>query len=163
MVIKTVEVPKTPLLPCLIMLILQVVGLGVSGRAAVKLALARGADVVALDSNPLYLPLEVSHFCLHANGRSILQPERFLSWYCEIGSSKHGWILCLLLIVGSSSSSYHDECLGIASMCILSWNVCSNSKTTQYNKDSGSSVEALSDYICCASDLVWKLGDKSVH
>lgn len=35
-----------------------VVGLGVSGRAAVKLALARGADVVALDSNPLYLPLE---------------------------------------------------------------------------------------------------------
>lgn len=61
------------------MLILQVVGLGVSGRAAVKLALARGADVVALDSNPLYLPLEVSQFCLHAIGRSVLQPEHFLS------------------------------------------------------------------------------------
>lgn len=37
----------------------QVVGLGASGRAAVKLALARGADVVALDSNPACLPLEV--------------------------------------------------------------------------------------------------------
>ncbi|KAG0581208.1 hypothetical protein KC19_4G232500 [Ceratodon purpureus] len=35
-----------------------VVGLGASGRAAVKLALARGADVVALDSNPSCLPLE---------------------------------------------------------------------------------------------------------
>lgn len=35
------------------------VGLGASGRAAVKLALARGADVVALDSNPSCLPLEV--------------------------------------------------------------------------------------------------------
>ncbi len=39
---------------------LQVVGLGASGRAAVKLALARGADtVVALDSNPSSLKLEV--------------------------------------------------------------------------------------------------------
>ena len=66
MVKKIVEVPKIPLLPCLIMLILQVVGLSVSERAAVKLALACGADVVALDSNPIYLPLEVSQFCLHA-------------------------------------------------------------------------------------------------
>lgn len=62
------------------MLILQVVGLGVSGRAAVKLALARGADVVALDSNPLYLPLEVSHFCLHALDSFVLQPEPFVFW-----------------------------------------------------------------------------------
>ncbi|KAL2610887.1 hypothetical protein R1flu_022579 [Riccia fluitans] len=36
-----------------------VVGLGSSGRAAVKLALARGANVVALDSNPNTPPLEV--------------------------------------------------------------------------------------------------------
>eukprot|EP00850_Spirogloea_muscicola_P003153 SM000012S25415 [mRNA] locus=s12:972364:975083:- [translate_table: standard] len=37
----------------------QVVGLGASGRAAVRLALARGADhVVAMDSNPATPPLE---------------------------------------------------------------------------------------------------------
>ena len=40
------------------------VGLGASGRAAVKLALARGADVVALDSNPSCLPLEVRLFII---------------------------------------------------------------------------------------------------
>jgi D-arabinose 1-dehydrogenase-like Zn-dependent alcohol dehydrogenase len=42
-----------------------VVGLGASGRAAVKLALARGADVVALDSNPSCLPLEVRLLQFH--------------------------------------------------------------------------------------------------
>lgn len=37
-------------------------GLGASGRAAVKLALARGATVVAVDSNPNTLPVEVLHY-----------------------------------------------------------------------------------------------------
>eukprot|EP00249_Psilotum_nudum_P008341 c21207_g1_i5 orf=257-1927(+) len=35
-----------------------VLGLGISGRAAVKLALARGANVVAVDSNKQILPLQ---------------------------------------------------------------------------------------------------------
>ena len=42
----------------------QVVGLGASGCAAVKLALACGADVVVLDSNPSCLPLEVRLFII---------------------------------------------------------------------------------------------------
>lgn len=56
---------------------MQVVGLGTSGRAAVKLALARGARVVALDSNPSSLPLEVSPFC----------PSHLLM--CSIGILQH--------------------------------------------------------------------------
>lgn len=35
-----------------------VIGLGVSGRSVVKLALSRGANVLALDSNPSCVPLE---------------------------------------------------------------------------------------------------------
>lgn len=38
---------------------LQVVGLGISGRAAVRLALARGAAVLAIDRNEKLVPLEV--------------------------------------------------------------------------------------------------------
>ncbi|OAE34853.1 hypothetical protein AXG93_2528s2220 [Marchantia polymorpha subsp. ruderalis] len=49
-----------------------VVGLGASGRAAVKLALARGATVVAVDSNPNTLPVEVD---LHPAAVSRLRTE----------------------------------------------------------------------------------------
>lgn len=44
----------------------QVLGLGVSGRAAARLALARGASVLAIDSNESLLPLEVwKHLFFH--------------------------------------------------------------------------------------------------
>ncbi|KAG6552008.1 hypothetical protein Mapa_006314 [Marchantia paleacea] len=49
-----------------------VVGLGASGRAAVKLALARGATVVAVDSNPNTPPVEVD---LHPAAVSRLRTE----------------------------------------------------------------------------------------
>jgi UDP-N-acetylmuramoylalanine-D-glutamate ligase len=39
---------------------LQVIGLGKSGRAAARLALARGASVLAIDQNENLGPLEVN-------------------------------------------------------------------------------------------------------
>ncbi|XP_077254205.1 uncharacterized protein LOC143893117 isoform X4 [Tasmannia lanceolata] len=50
-----------------------VIGLGVSGRAAVKLALARGASVIAVDKNKQLLPLESEcQFAEHTNLRTVL-------------------------------------------------------------------------------------------
>eukprot|EP00268_Persea_americana_P067508 TRINITY_DN9304_c0_g1_i14.p1 TRINITY_DN9304_c0_g1~~TRINITY_DN9304_c0_g1_i14.p1 ORF type:complete len:474 (+),score=110.05 TRINITY_DN9304_c0_g1_i14:318-1739(+) len=52
---------------------LQVVGLGISGRAAVRLALARGAAVLAIDRNEKLVPLEHdSMFANHAKLRTVL-------------------------------------------------------------------------------------------
>ncbi|XP_058071555.1 uncharacterized protein LOC131220745 isoform X2 [Magnolia sinica] len=50
-----------------------VVGLGISGRAAVRLALARGASVVAIDRNEQLVPLEQDpQFMKHVNLRTVL-------------------------------------------------------------------------------------------
>eukprot|EP00268_Persea_americana_P067505 TRINITY_DN9304_c0_g1_i10.p1 TRINITY_DN9304_c0_g1~~TRINITY_DN9304_c0_g1_i10.p1 ORF type:complete len:150 (+),score=37.12 TRINITY_DN9304_c0_g1_i10:116-565(+) len=50
-----------------------VVGLGISGRAAVRLALARGAAVLAIDRNEKLVPLEHdSMFANHAKLRTVL-------------------------------------------------------------------------------------------
>ncbi|KAL5993983.1 hypothetical protein ACLOJK_038340 [Asimina triloba] len=52
----------------------QVVGLGISGRAAARLALARGASVIAIDSNKHLIPLERDHpvFAGQINLRTVL-------------------------------------------------------------------------------------------
>lgn len=50
-----------------------VVGLGASGRAAAKLALARGASVLAVDKNEQLVPLELDpQFREHANIQTVL-------------------------------------------------------------------------------------------
>ncbi|KAG0455693.1 hypothetical protein HPP92_023481 [Vanilla planifolia] len=50
-----------------------VIGLGISGKAATKLALARGASVVAVDKNEQLLPFECDHeFAGSANLQTIL-------------------------------------------------------------------------------------------
>ena len=62
-----------------LLLVRQVVGLGASGRAAIKLALARGADVVAVDSKPSCLPLEVRLFVIPGDFIHILIVSLFPS------------------------------------------------------------------------------------
>ncbi|KAL5975999.1 hypothetical protein ACLOJK_020329 [Asimina triloba] len=59
---------------CVCVVKVGVVGLGISGRAAARLALARGASVIAIDSNKHLIPLERDHpvFAGQINLRTVL-------------------------------------------------------------------------------------------